>query len=131
MNRTTRCYTTCSPPATASSSTLPGSSIPAARSAPPRAVADEVAYEGNGLGHVVAVDVHKGADRWTFKLASGAAITGSPAVDPSRGLVFAGAADGTLDAVTASKGTLSWAATVGGKVNAPVFASGVVYVTTS
>lgn len=95
------------------------------------AVDGEVAYEGNAQGHVVAVDVHNGADRWTFKLASGAAITGSPGFYPPSRLVIVGAADGTVDAISARTGALAWAATVGGTVNAPVLANGVVCVTTS
>jgi len=95
------------------------------------AVANEVAYEGNALGHLVAVDVHNGADRWTWKDTSGAAITGSPAVDPVKGLVIIGTEDGTVAAVSTRNGTLVWSATVGGTVNDPALADGTVYVTTS
>lgn len=94
------------------------------------AVANEVAYEGNALGHLVAVDVHNGADRWTWKDSTGAAITGAPAVDPATGLVIVGTADGTVDAVR-TNGTLAWSATVGGSVNDPAVADEAVYVTTS
>ncbi|HEV8065695.1 MAG TPA: PQQ-binding-like beta-propeller repeat protein, partial [Acidimicrobiales bacterium] len=51
------------------------------------AVADDVAYSGNDHGQVVAIDVHNGAPLWTCDLASHAAVDGSPAVDPSIGLL--------------------------------------------
>jgi outer membrane protein assembly factor BamB len=95
------------------------------------AVANEVAYEGNALGQVVAVDVHNGADEWTWQDTSGAAITGSPAVDPAKGLVIVGTADGTVAALKTAAGTLAWSATVGGSVNAPALVGRTVYVTTS
>jgi outer membrane protein assembly factor BamB len=95
------------------------------------AVADGVAYVGNTAGQLVEVDVHNGAPLWTWNLPSGAAIAGSPAVDPAKGLVFVGADDGTLDAVSTATGELAWAAPIGGDVSAPVYGGGEVYVTSS
>jgi outer membrane protein assembly factor BamB len=95
------------------------------------AVADEVAYEGNTTGQLVAIDVHNGAPLWTWSLPSGAAIDGDPAVDPFKGLVFVGADDGTLDAVSTSTGKLVWSTSIGGDLAAPVYGDGEVYVTSS
>lgn len=95
------------------------------------AIADGVAYVANTAGQLVAVDVHNGAPLWTWNLPSGAAIAGSPAVDTTRGLVFVGADDGTLDAVSSATGHLVWTARIGGDVSAPVYGGGEVYVTSS
>jgi outer membrane protein assembly factor BamB len=95
------------------------------------AVAGAVAYTGNGAGHLTAIDIYNGAPLWTRSLTS-AAIEGSPAVDRTNGLVFAGADDGNLYAVRSATGQPAWTATIAGaagKVSAPVFASGRVYVT--
>jgi len=95
------------------------------------AVVDGVAYVADTLGQLFAIDVSNGGTLWTFTLTSGAAIDGSPAVDLGRGLVFIGADDGTVDAISLSTGLLVWNATLGGDVNAPVFVNGEVYATTS
>ncbi len=95
------------------------------------AVADSVAYIANSAGQLSAVDVRNGAPLWTWKLPSGMAMDGSPAVDPAKGLVFAGASDGTLNAIRTTTGQLAWTAQVGGNVSAPVFGGGTVYVTSS
>lgn len=94
-------------------------------------VADQVAYVGDHSGTLHAVQVENGTQLWNWHTPDGQAITGSPAVDPAAGLVFAGAADGTLYAVStsgASTGTLSWSATIGGgDVQSPVLAGNHVY----
>lgn len=95
------------------------------------AVADSVAYIANTAGQLSAIDVHNGSPIWTWTLPSGQAIDGSPAVDPSAGLVFVGASDGTADAVSIASGKLAWSTTVGGDVSAPVYGDGEVYVTSS
>jgi eukaryotic-like serine/threonine-protein kinase len=95
------------------------------------AVANGVAYVSNAAGELFAIDVHNGGLIWTWSLPSGQAINGSAAVDPTRGLVFVGAADGTVDAVSTSTGLLGWSTSVGGVVSAPVYGGGSVYVTTS
>jgi eukaryotic-like serine/threonine-protein kinase len=95
------------------------------------AIADSVAYTANTAGQLTAIDVRNGAPLWTSTLPSAPAINGSPAVDPSHGLVFAGAHDGSLDALSAASGKLAWAATIGGDVSAPVYGAGQVYVTSS
>jgi outer membrane protein assembly factor BamB len=97
----------------------------------PPAVVQGVAYVASTSGQLFAVDIHNGGLLWTFTLASGAPIDGSPAVDVARGLVFVGANDGTLDAVDVSNGSLAWADSVGGNVSAPIFANGETYVTSS
>jgi outer membrane protein assembly factor BamB len=102
----------------------------AAVSAPP-AVADTVAFVPDSKGKLTAVDVHSGAPLWTWKLPSGAALTGAPAVDTVQGLVFAGASDGTLHAISMYSGKAVWSDTVGGHVTAPVFGGGRVYVGSS
>ena len=95
------------------------------------AVADGVAYIGDNAGQLVAIDVHNGAPIWTWALPSGKAIGGSPAVDPLKQLVFVGADDGTLDAISTATGHLAWSASIGGDLNAPSVALGDVYVSSS
>ena len=92
------------------------------------AIADGVAYVANTAGQLVAVDVHNGAPLWTWNLPSGAAIAGSPAVDTTRGLVFVGADDGTLDAVSSATGHLVWTARIGGDVSAPVYGLSLIHI---
>jgi outer membrane protein assembly factor BamB len=94
------------------------------------AVADTVAYVPDSAGKLTAVDVHSGSPLWTWSLASKAAL-GAPAVDPSNGLVFVGANDGTLTAVSTYTHKKVWQDQVGGDVTAPVFGGGVVYVGSS
>ncbi|HEY2580088.1 MAG TPA: PQQ-binding-like beta-propeller repeat protein [Streptosporangiaceae bacterium] len=100
----------------------------AAVSGPP-AVADTVAYVPDA-GHLTAVDAHFGSPLWTWSRA-GAALDGSPAVDIADGLVFVGANDGTLDAISTRTGKMAWSDTIGGDVSAPVPGGGQVYVTSS
>jgi outer membrane protein assembly factor BamB len=95
------------------------------------AIVNDVAYIANNAGQLMALDVHNGSPIWSSTLASGAAIAGSPAVDPAAGLVFVGADDGTVDAFATATGKLAWSTNIGGDVSAPVFGSGEVYVTTS
>jgi eukaryotic-like serine/threonine-protein kinase len=97
------------------------------------AIADCVAYIANTAGQLTAVDVHNGAPLWTWNTPGGAAIGGSPAVDPSKGLVFVGADDGNVYAISTSTGMPAWSApaAVGGDVSAPVLGGGEVYVTSS
>jgi outer membrane protein assembly factor BamB len=95
------------------------------------AIADGVAYVVNTAGQLSAVDIHNGGLIWTWTLPSKTAIKGSPAVDPDEGLVLVAANDGTVDAVSASAGTLVWNTSVGGDLFAPVYGGGEVYVTSS
>jgi outer membrane protein assembly factor BamB len=95
------------------------------------AVVDGVAYVASTAGQLFAVDVTNGGLLWSFSLPDGAAMDGSPAVDPSRGLVMVGADDGTVDAISLSTGLLVWNSTVGGNVSAPVEVNGDVYVASS
>jgi outer membrane protein assembly factor BamB len=95
------------------------------------AVADDVAYIGDNAGNLTAVDVHNGAPIWTWSLPSGDAIGGSPAVDPLKSLVFVGADDGTLDAISTSTGKLVWSDSIGGDVSAPVLGNDEIYVTSN
>ena len=89
------------------------------------AVVDEVAYFGDGSGTLHAVDVHTGSQVWSWHDTSGKAVTGSPAVDQSAGLVFFGSADGSLIAIStagAHRGTEVWSVSLkGGRVLSPVF----------
>ncbi|MGA7924224.1 MAG: PQQ-binding-like beta-propeller repeat protein, partial [Thermoplasmata archaeon] len=94
-------------------------------------VVNGVAYVGDSLGQLFALDIHNGGLIWTYTLASGAAIDGTPAVDAQLGLVFFGASDGTLDAVHVSTGNLAWSDSIGGNVRAPAFSGGEIYVTSS
>jgi outer membrane protein assembly factor BamB len=95
------------------------------------AVADGVAYVGDSAGQLIALNVHNGSPIWTWTLPSGDAIAGSPAVDTLKGLVFVGADDGTLDAISTSTGQTVWSTQVGGDVSAPIYGSGEVYVTST
>jgi outer membrane protein assembly factor BamB len=99
--------------------------------AAPPAVADGVAYVPDSTGQLTAVNVHDGAPLWTWSLPSRAALAGAPAVDTERGLVFAGAADGTLHAISRHSGKTVWTDHVGGDVTAPVFGGGHLYVASS
>ncbi|HEV2373646.1 MAG TPA: PQQ-binding-like beta-propeller repeat protein [Streptosporangiaceae bacterium] len=98
------------------------------------AVANDVAYVANNAGQLTALDVHNGSPIWTWTLPSGAAIHGSPAVDPHAKLVFVGANDGTLNAISTTTGKLAWSTPAAGStahVSAPVYGGGDVYVTTT
>jgi outer membrane protein assembly factor BamB len=94
-------------------------------------ILDGVAYVADTAGQLFAVDTHNGGLLWTFTLASGAAINGTPALDSGLGLAVVGSADGTVDAVYLSNGTLDWSHTVGGNVSAPTLDSGILYVTST
>ncbi|MCI4365112.1 MAG: PQQ-binding-like beta-propeller repeat protein [Thermoplasmata archaeon] len=93
------------------------------------AVVDGVAYVGDSVGNLFAVDIHNGGLLWNFTLASAGGIDGSPAVDRGLGRVFVGSQDGSVDAVYLANGTLAWSTHVGGNVSAPVEAGGELYVT--
>jgi len=95
------------------------------------AVVDGRAYLGDSVGNLLALDLQNGGLLWNFTLSSGAAIDGSPAVDPGLGLVFIGAADGSLDAVHLATGTLAWSVSLGGSASAPVINGGNLYVTST
>lgn len=95
------------------------------------AVADGVAYIADDTGQLFALDISNGVDLWTWSTAGKAAIGGSAAVDPVGRLVFVGADDGTLDAVSTATGKLAWSGDVGGHVSAPVVSNGMVYVTST
>jgi outer membrane protein assembly factor BamB len=95
------------------------------------AIVDGVVYTADTAGQLFALDAYNGGLLWTFTLASGAPIDGSPAVDPGLGLVIFGANDGTVDAVSLATGGLVWSSTVGGDVRAPDLYGNTVYVTTS
>jgi outer membrane protein assembly factor BamB len=94
-------------------------------------VVNRVIYVGDQQGALHALRAHDGTQMWTWSTPTGAAITGTPAVDAATGLAFAGAADGTLYAVFTSgpsAGRLAWSAPVGaGQVQSPVFGGGAVY----
>lgn len=91
------------------------------------AVSDQVIYVGDQSGTVHAVQAYDGAQLWSWRTPDGAAITGSPAVDSAAHLVFVGAADGKLYAISTS-GKLSWSARVGsGDVESPLLAGSRVY----
>ena len=95
------------------------------------AVVDGVLYAANTTGQLTAIDTHNGSPLWTWNLPSAQPIDGSPAVDRTKGLVFVGANDGTLDALSMSTGLLVWSAAIGGLVSAPVLGQGELYATTS
>src|SRR5215472_19176377 len=94
-------------------------------------VADRVVYVGDRAGTLRALSARTGRQQWAWHAPTGAAITGSPAVDTAVGLAFVGAADGTLYAVFTSGGSagrLAWSASLGGgKVRSPVFDGVTVY----
>jgi outer membrane protein assembly factor BamB len=95
------------------------------------AVAKGVAFVGDTVGNLYAVDTHNGGMLWNFTLSTPAAIDGAVAVDPALGLVFIGTSKGAVDAVYQGNGTLAWSTALTGAVSAPVYASGELYVTTS
>lgn len=97
------------------------------------AIADAIAYTGNTAGQLAAIDVYNGAPLWAKNITS-ATIGGSPAVDPSKGRVFAGADNGSLYARKTASGNKAWTtrlAGTAGNVSAPVYGSGEVYATSS
>ena len=101
------------------------------------AIADQVAYIADTGGVLSAINVHNGAQLWTWTdPTNGAALNGAPSVDVSRGLVFVGDTRGTLFAIRASTGKLAWSklvapsgSTTEYRVSAPVSAASAVYVT--
>jgi outer membrane protein assembly factor BamB len=96
------------------------------------AVVDDVAYIGDAAGQLTAIDVHNGAPLWSWTMPGTAvAIDGSPAVDAAKNLVFVGADNGTLYAISTTTGTLVWSAALGGDVSSPVVVGGEVYITTT
>ncbi len=95
------------------------------------AIVDGVVYAADTAGQLFALASYNGGLLWTFTLASGAAIDGSPAVDAGLGLVIFGANDGTVDAVYLANGTLAWSASLGGDLRAPDLSGDTLYVTTS
>jgi outer membrane protein assembly factor BamB len=94
-------------------------------------VVDSVAYVEDTAGHLYALDIANGGLLWSWTLSSGAALDGSPAVDPTSGRVFVSASDGSLSAIGTATGSLVWSASVGGDLAAPVFGGGKVFVTSS
>ncbi|MFZ0829524.1 MAG: PQQ-binding-like beta-propeller repeat protein [Thermoplasmata archaeon] len=94
-------------------------------------IANQVAYVSDRLGDMLAIDVTNGGLIWNWSVPSGAALYGAPSVDPSLGLVFVGANDGSLYAVSTATGTLVWSHSVGGNLTSPVFFGGEVYVTSN
>ncbi len=95
------------------------------------AVVDGRAYVGDTVGNLFAIDLSNGGLLWNSTLSSGAAIDGSPAVDPNLGRVFVGADDGSLYSFDLSNGTLAWTVALGGDVSAPVLSNRVLYLTSS
>lgn len=83
------------------------------------AIADDTAYLGTASGEVMAVRANDHTIRWSTDVSPGGAITGSPAVDPGRALVFVGTSSGYLDALSTETGRLVWQAYLGGVVLAP------------
>lgn len=65
---------------------------------------DDAVYVGSGDGHLYAVDLATGAERWRF--ATDGAVDSSPAV--ADGVVYVLSRDGHLHAVDAAAGTLRW-----------------------
>ncbi|MGC2289292.1 MAG: PQQ-binding-like beta-propeller repeat protein [Thermoplasmata archaeon] len=92
------------------------------------AVVDGVAYLGDTTGQLYAVDIHNGGLLWTWTLASGAALNGSPAVDPALGLVFVTGQDGSLNAISTTTGLTVWSVSVGGELTPPAYVDGEIYV---
>ena len=90
-------------------------------------VAGQVVYVGDQSGTLHALQAYNGTQLWSWHTPDGKAITGSPAVDPVAHLVFVGAADGKLYAISRS-GKLAWSATIrSGNVQSPLLARGLVY----
>ncbi len=95
------------------------------------AIVDGVAFVGDTVGNLYAVDTHNGGLLWNYTLTTAAAIDGAPAVDPALGLVFIGTSAGSVYAVSEASGKLNWSTTLTGAVSAPVYGAGKLYVTTS
>jgi outer membrane protein assembly factor BamB len=90
------------------------------------AVAGQVVYVGDQSGTLHAVQAYNGTQLWSWHTPDGKAI-GSPSIDPVAHMVFVGAADGKLYAISRS-GKLAWSATIGsGNVQSPLLARGLVY----
>ena len=94
-------------------------------------VANGVAYVGDASGQVLAIETANGAKLWSWQDSTGAAIDGSPTVDPVLGQVMVGTADGSIDAISSEDGQAIWSASVTGAANAPTFAGGEAYVSSS
>ncbi len=95
------------------------------------AVANGVAYAGDASGHLLAINTSNGTNLWTWQDSSGAAIDGSPTVDPAVGEVMVGTAGGSVDAISIATGQTLWSSSVSGAANAPTYANGEAYVSSS
>jgi outer membrane protein assembly factor BamB len=95
------------------------------------AISEGVAYVADESGNLTALDTTNGGGLWTWRTPSDAPINGSPAVDPTRALVFVGAEDGTLYALEDSTGRELWNVSIGGNLSAPTIASGMIYIASS
>jgi outer membrane protein assembly factor BamB len=94
------------------------------------AVADDVAYTGDAAGQLTVIDVHNGAPLWTWtEPGTPVPMTGSPAVDPTRGLVLVSTTNGTIYAISITTHLLVWSAVLGTAVSSPVINGGIVYAT--
>jgi len=90
---------------------------------------DGTVYVPNGEGEIYALDPSSGTPKWTnpYQLSS-SAIIASPALDPSRSVLYAVDENGLFAAVNLD-GTLAWQVSVGDEPSSPVIgADGTVYV---
>ncbi len=90
------------------------------------AVADQMAFAGDGSGILSAVRITTGALAWSAS--PGGTVTSSPAVDSAAGLVVVGSSNSTVSAYAENTGKPAWTAATGGAVtSSPLIYGGVVY----
>lgn len=89
-------------------------------------IVDGVVYAGSTDGNLYAIDLAKGAKRWTFPT-KGQIIHSSSAL--SNGVVYVGSEDHNLYAIDAQSGSKLWSYTTGNSlISSPTVANGTVYV---
>src|SRR5262245_52278053 len=91
------------------------------------AVADQMAFVGDGSGTLTAVHITTGATAWSAT--PGGTINSSPAVDSAAKLVVVGSSNDTVSGYAEKTGKPAWTVTTGGAVtSSPLIYGGVVYV---
>lgn len=91
-------------------------------------ISDGVAYVGNDLGTLTAINVITGTPKWSYKTPAGAGIKSPPAID--NGLAIFPAQDGAVYEVSTSTGALVASTPVGSIATSPAAAGGTFYVAT-
>ncbi len=90
-------------------------------------VANDVVYFGDTAGTVYALDVHNGGSYWTVSPTGGSPIE-QDAVDPTLGLLYVTAQNGSIYALSTATGATVWSDDIGGNLSAPEIATHGLYI---